>query len=555
VAVNYQSNDWITITGTNSIWDAGGSNLTVGTSIVGNSDNAVLINNSGTLDAIGTLTLAGALNYVNLRGGTLGVANTTYTNGLFTAGDGIQAATLKSLAGGTLTFTNGLLMTNNATLTGAGTVSGGATGVILTNGASLAPGLSGIGTLTIGGSNLTWNAGATYIVGISNFAGNAGVAYDTLNVSSQLTLVANAGSSSLVIRVSSMGTLAANFSANASYNLLVASNAVLTGFDPTKFTVNTNDFLNPTAGSWAVMTLNNNLYVTYRPTVEASLSNTWAAPTNGNWTVDGNWVGGLAPSVSSPGMRLTFGGSASDPSYVATNNNSGQFQINRLILTNANATATNLLAGNPLQFWNPDAAIEQWGGGAFRISNSLSLTTNLILRGTGTGTVLVGSNIVGVGALSHLGAATFVLLGSNTFSGPVLMNGLGGTLTMSNVWAFGTNSITVSNGTLCANPGSLTISALTTPRSVQVTGSNSVWTNASALTIGTNVQFTVDTGARLTINGALTVADRGTVVNSLMVTNGGQLFSTAASYIGNANSNNSMLVSGGGASGTVAVRP
>ncbi|MEI7437964.1 MAG: hypothetical protein WCL16_14255, partial [bacterium] len=74
VAVNYQSNDWITITGTNSIWDAGGSNLTVGTSIVGNSDNAVLINNSGTLDAIGTLTLAGALNYVNLRGGTLGVA-------------------------------------------------------------------------------------------------------------------------------------------------------------------------------------------------------------------------------------------------------------------------------------------------------------------------------------------------------------------------------------------------------------------------------------------------------------------------------------------------
>ncbi|MEI7437795.1 MAG: hypothetical protein WCL16_13405, partial [bacterium] len=278
----------ITVTGAGSIWNLGTQSLTIGYATT-SSSNLLVIDQGGLVDSIATLSVL-TNNAVKLQGGTLGVTTWTLNNGLlFTVGDGTQAATLKSLAGGTLSFNKGLLITSNAVLAGVGTVSGGATGVILTNGASLAPGSSGIGTLTIGGSNLTWNAGATYIVGISNFAGNAGVAYDTLNVSSQLTLVANAGSSSLVIRVSSMGTLAANFSANASYNLLVASNAVLTGFDPTKFTVNTNDFLNPSAGTWGVMSLNNGLYVTYSPSAETSLAYTWAAPTNGNWTVGGNW--------------------------------------------------------------------------------------------------------------------------------------------------------------------------------------------------------------------------------------------------------------------------
>ena len=56
------------------------------------------------------------------NGGTLKLGSTSYYNGqLFTAGDGARAATLQ-LAGGTHGFTNGLLIANNGTLTGSGTV-------------------------------------------------------------------------------------------------------------------------------------------------------------------------------------------------------------------------------------------------------------------------------------------------------------------------------------------------------------------------------------------------------------------------------------------------
>ncbi|MEI7438019.1 MAG: hypothetical protein WCL16_14545, partial [bacterium] len=55
-----------------STWSLGNSTLAVG--IAGSTNNALTITQGGIVDKIGTLTLAGALNYVNLRGGTLGVA-------------------------------------------------------------------------------------------------------------------------------------------------------------------------------------------------------------------------------------------------------------------------------------------------------------------------------------------------------------------------------------------------------------------------------------------------------------------------------------------------
>jgi hypothetical protein len=496
------------------------------------------------VDNIGTLTVNINSNLVNLAGGTLGLTAAIYSNGLsFTVGDGAQSATLKTL-GGTNNFSSGLLINTNATLTGIGTVNGGLVGVTLTNGATLNPGLAGAGTLTISGSNLTWNAGATVVVDVVNLVGGAGSGYDTINVNTQLALVADAGSSSLVIRVTSLGVSAANFSSNASYNLLFASFSSITGFDATKFTVNADAFLNPVVGTWGVMRLDNNLYVTYRPTVEAGVDYTWAAPVSGNWTVNENWVGGYAPPASSPGMRLTFGGGASEPYYISANNNAGTFQMNQLVLTNANAAATNSLTGNPLQFWNADAAIDQGGSGSFNISIPLTSTTNLILRGAGSGMVLLTNTTV-AGSLTKLGASTAVLTGTNSFIGPLVVNGAGGTLRVDNLNGISTNSLVVSNGTLSAPSVLTTFGNIAAYRSAQVTGSGSLWTNGVGLIIGSNAQVTVAGGARLAINGALTVADRGTVANSLLVTNGGQIFSTAISYIGNATSNNSVKVVGG----------
>ncbi|MEI7436427.1 MAG: hypothetical protein WCL16_06435, partial [bacterium] len=430
--------------GTNSLWDLGGGSLQIGAAASVN--NSLTIDQGGRVDNVGTLTIYGT-NYVYLLGGALASSNMIQTNGLlFTVGDGFQVATLK-LMGGFGTFTSGLLVQSNATLLAGGAITGGVYGVSVTNGATFSPGSSGVGALTIGGSNLTWGAGATYVCEIANFVGGAGVGYDTINVSSQLALVADVGSSSLVIRISSMGALAANFVTNATYNLLVASSASLAGFDSTKFTVNTDDFLNTVDGTWGVMSLNNGLYVTYSPLSETGLACTWAAPTNGNWTVGVNWLGGTPPSASSPEMQLTFGGSASESAYSATNDNAGNFQLNRLVLNNANAAVTNRLAGNPMQFWNADAAIEQSGSGSFIVSNVLNTVTGLVFRGTGAGSLTIASNITVAGSMVVQGAGTVFMNGSNSYLGPLLVNAPGGILQLNNLNALPTNSLVVSNGT------------------------------------------------------------------------------------------------------------
>ncbi len=533
--------NYASITGENSLWNLGGQNLTVGAA--GRTGNSLLIDQAGTVDNVATLTVT-TNNSLALNGGTLGVTTLTYTNGvLFGVGSGEQGATLKSLAGGILTFSKGLLINSNATLTGSGTISGSGDGISLTNGANLSPGLAGVGNLTIGGSNLTWNAGATYLCEVTNFASAAGMGYDTINVSSQLALVADVGSSSLVIRLSSRGLAAANFSPNASYNLLVASCGSLTGYDPTQFTVNTNDFLNPPAGVWGVMGLDNNLYVTYRPTVDSGLAYTWAAPSNGNWTVDGNWVGGVSPSANSPGMQLTFGGGTSDPAYYATNNNSGQFQLNRLILTNGNAVATNYLVGNPLEFWNAGARIEQGGAGPFVVSNNLNLKLDLILGGNGAGTLTLASNITGVGTLTKQGASTVALNASNSFSGLVTVDGPGGILRIGHTNAFGTNSFVVNNGMLWIT-NNFTV-GYGFYRAARVSGSGSIWSNSLALTLGPNGLIAVEGGGRLAC-GALTLANEGGANSGFGVTNGGQLYTTGAAQIGNARSNSTLTVGGGG---------
>ena len=110
----------------------------------------------------GTLTLSGGTTTadrllatnttatINFKSGVLNV-NTEFvvTNGVATVvGDGTHAATL-NLTGGTHWFANGLTVSNNAVLTGVGTINGNVT---LVNGATWAPGTVGGGTQTVVGA-------------------------------------------------------------------------------------------------------------------------------------------------------------------------------------------------------------------------------------------------------------------------------------------------------------------------------------------------------------------------------------------------------------------
>ena len=108
--------------GSGTVWNLLGKDVQVGAAAATNRGNTLMIDKGAVLTNILTLTVY-SNNAVSLNGGTLGVKNLTYTNGLglFSVGDGAQAATLQAL-GGSLVFTNGLVINPNATLTGYGKI-------------------------------------------------------------------------------------------------------------------------------------------------------------------------------------------------------------------------------------------------------------------------------------------------------------------------------------------------------------------------------------------------------------------------------------------------
>jgi len=140
--------------------------------------------NSGTV-TVDRLTLTnGASSVIAFSGGALITRSTTVSNGVpFTVGNGTNAATL-NLLGGTHSFANGLVITNNAVLAGTGTINSN-----VTLAGILSPG-SSPGTITNSG-NLTVQPGA-----VLNF--DLGTNSDLVVVNGNLTLdgtlnITNAG--------------------------------------------------------------------------------------------------------------------------------------------------------------------------------------------------------------------------------------------------------------------------------------------------------------------------------------------------------------------------
>jgi len=118
----------------------------------------------------------GASSVVNFNGGTLNTAGSTVSNGVpFRIGNGTDAATL-NLVGGTHSFADGLIVTNNAQITGIGTIVGD-----LANPGTLAPGHSA-GTMTIAGRLILFT---TSVLEMELSGTNAG-AYDQLVVNGEL---------------------------------------------------------------------------------------------------------------------------------------------------------------------------------------------------------------------------------------------------------------------------------------------------------------------------------------------------------------------------------
>jgi autotransporter-associated beta strand protein len=550
-------------------WDGGGANLFVGTGTGANSNlvylgNVTLTNwgvwtvgaaastgntlqaGAGFTGTVASVLVTGVNNRLQFDAGELTVTSTlTNNNGLaFQVGDGVQAAALNlTSASARNYFAGGLVLTNNALLRASGTITGGLT---VRSNATFS---SGNRPELLTADNVTWDGGGKYLFEVADFNSTAGVGWDLLVVTNALTLNASSGNPFIISLTSltndnTSAGWAANFDTGADYSLQIASYGSMSGFAGSSFTVDAGAFSNAPASFWRVNQIGNALYLSYSSYTNAA-DFVYTNGGAGNWSVGSHWTNGVAPPTGITGdqLQLMFAGGTA---YVANNDN----QVTNLnaLLLNSGATGTNVLTGSGLVFTGANAVVWQYASTPFVISNEMALATDLTFRGLGGGAVTLASNLTGTGAITMRGGYNLTLSGSNTFTGPVVVNTTAGTLTLANARAIGANALTVSNGTVVGV--GYAVGNGWNNQAILVTGSGSLWTNTTALTIGSGAAtgngLTVANGGRLAVNGGLLVGTNGAAGNSLVLSGAGTAVVTSASTVGYDAGNNSVLVTGSG---------
>jgi autotransporter-associated beta strand protein len=238
-------------------------------------------------------------------------------------------------------------------------------------------------------------------------------------------------------------------------------------------------------------------------------SGTTTSPTTGNWNTSTNWS---PAGVPGSGTALTFGGSGSS-TYTSTNNISGTFTLSTVSL-NSTSTATDIIAGNA--FTVSGSSISMANTGAFTIQNNLAGANGavtLTLTGNGSGLATLSGNFSEQNtsnkqlSLTKTGTSTFVLSGTNAFSGATSINA--GILRYQSSGAFGNDggtlsAITVASGATAQLQGGITSSA------------NSMTISGTGATNGTgaleNVSGTNNYAGLITLGAAATISsDAGTL--------------------------------------------
>ncbi len=348
---------------------------------------------------------------LNPNGNAVALASpigTGSTGGLTIAGNGSVALGAANSYSGATAVSGGTLLATNATgsatgsgdvsvasgaaLGGTGSISGTAT---IDFGATLSPGTTGIGTLTVGslnlatGTSLPWNFGPS-----SN---------DLVVVSNSNGLTINGGSLSIFGETS-----ADPFSTNGTYNLFQYSGAVQ-GSGISGLTV-----ANPAAGkSYSFGEAGG--YVTM--TIDwAGLVAEWNVDASGNWGTGSNWTPSEPDSASATAY---FGPKITAPRTVTLN---APKTVGAMVFNNANgytiAGANTLTIGDGS---SPQAI--QVSNGSHTISAGLALASNTTFEVATSQGMTVSGVVSGTGSLTKTSGGTLVLSGANSYSGDTAING------------------------------------------------------------------------------------------------------------------------------------
>ncbi|MEW6158452.1 MAG: hypothetical protein AB1813_13545, partial [Verrucomicrobiota bacterium] len=257
-AAEFQVNDTGTLILAGNV-DNNGSTFTLKESLNGSGGASFFV--SGVIEGSGGLTIHGTstgLSSFSLSG------QNTYTGATTLTGSHAVLTLNGSIASSSLTTVN-----TGFTLKGTGTVGP----LVLNSGAIISPGNSP-GTLNAG--NTTWEGGAQYVWEINQAANSAGAdpGWDHLNITGSLTINATSENKFQIDLTSlTLGNVSGtvhDFNSSQSYTWTIATASDgISGFDPSKFTLNSDDFLNAlNGGSFALSQNGNNLNLTFTPVPE-----------------------------------------------------------------------------------------------------------------------------------------------------------------------------------------------------------------------------------------------------------------------------------------------
>lgn len=261
---------------------------------------------------------------------------------------------------------------------------------------------------------------------------------------------------------------------------------------------------------------------------------TWNNAAGGNWSVPGNWTGGLPASAND--TELNF--ATVNATYATTNDlgtSAGSpFVLNRLTIGTATAAQVpSVTTGGFLSFAGTAPTITKIaGGGTPNIGTSLIINNGLTVAATGLEQMTLGGTISGTGGLNITGGSISLTSANSSFAGGV-------TLTAGELVVFANH--TGANGPLGTGTLNLNGGGIRTNSALARVVNN-------AVNLGGNVNVGNSTGNNLTFAGAATIVG-GTRTLSI-IGNKAVAFTGAIGDAGNANG---LTIAGTGAGNTGSV--
>lgn len=465
------------------------------------------ITSSGSMAVNGAVTINTNGNDVSFANGIAGSGSITKT------GLGTLQLNKESTYLGTTTINAGALRVNNSTgsatgagavtlangttLSGAGTIAGAVTAP---TGAKIIPGVSGVGTLNVGG--LTLAAGSLLELDFSSTTN-----HDKIVVSSG-SLTVNGGGVTLL---SASDGLA--WKTPGTYNLVQYAGTIQ-GTGPSALSV-----LNPQAGySYTFGSASGMLNLQI---VQDAILTKWTTLGDGTWASAGNWSNGIPASgytaefttaqtapitVSLNGNRTVNGVVFSSPNgYTIASGTNGVLTVDK----GANSAAINVLDGHHV------------------ISAPVALSSHLAVSTAADSSLTMSGAVSGSRGIVKASPGLLDLTGHNTFTGDVTL--AGGTIGFTHADSLGAGALILDGGTLRYNSG--TTNDISSRAITIQAGGGVIDTN------GNNVIFAAPIGnggpgaLTKTGNGMLTLASGNTFGGGLSVT-GGALHLIGANPLG-----------------------